>query len=186
MLRQSIIRAHREQWPMPMKVLWISWRVVIIFAHGCEYQAFWCCSSECKYWHTLLKYNHRKKTQKKEKKSPSADAISSLKVFTINMFTPSMTIIAIYTKHPCLLCSNTFMCITTNKNAPIFYMLLHWLYCPLPWLSRFSHLPDLFGILEQWLNMAGNLGQFLLLFTKTWNNVFNSCFSLQTKQHLQH
>lgn len=65
-----------------------------------------------------------RKHKRKKKKPSSADAVSSLKVFTINMFTPSMAIIAAYTKIPCLLCSNTFMCMTTNKKAQFLYLLL--------------------------------------------------------------
>lgn len=71
----------------------------------------------------------QKENTKERKETPSADVVSSLKVFAINMFTPSMTIIATHIKIPCLLCSNIFMCMTTNKNAPVFYLLLHWLYC---------------------------------------------------------
>lgn len=59
-----------------------------------------------------------KENTKERKETPSADVVSSLKVFTINMFTPSMTIIATHTKIPCLLCSSTFMCMITNKKAP--------------------------------------------------------------------
>lgn len=157
MLRHSIIRAHRDQWLMHMKLLWISWSVIITFAHRCEYQASWCCSSECKYWHTLLKYNHRKKTQKKEKNPQVQMPYPLLKYLQLICSHPAWPQLK-HTRIPCLLCSNTFMHMTINKKTPVFYPLLHWLYCPLPWLSHFPCLQDLFGILEQWLNMLGNIG----------------------------